>query len=83
MEINDRIFGVLIEVENMVVSYGFESDKDMRMSSPSKGSKELDKNEVPNVISNEHMKQMGLDPGDDREFLNELIRFYDFNLVVI
>ena len=35
----------------------------------------------PIQITNDHMKKMGLDPSDDKDFINELIKFYDFNLI--
>ena len=40
------------------------------------------KRERPNQVTSEHIKKMGLDPNDDRDFINELIRFYDFNLIL-
>jgi hypothetical protein len=76
MEINDRIFGVLLEVESSVVNNNFDDEKEMGASD------HKNEKESPNVITNEHIKQMGLDPTDDREFLNELIKFYDFKLVI-
>jgi hypothetical protein len=77
MEINDRIFGVLLEVESSVVNNNnFDNDKEMAASD------HKNEKESPNLLTNEHIKQMGLDPADDREFLNELIKFYDFKLVI-
>lgn len=61
-----------------MVNNSFDNDRDIRLSSR-QGS---NKNETPNVLTNDNIKQMGLDPSDDRDFLNELIRFYDFNLVI-
>jgi hypothetical protein len=50
-------------------------------SLPSKA-KQIKRNE-PNYVTASHIKKMGLDPSDDRDFLNELIRFYDFNLILV
>ncbi len=35
---------------------------------------------LKNAVNIEHVKQMGLDPSDDKDFISELIRFYDFDL---
>jgi hypothetical protein len=40
------------------------------------------KRDEPNYVTASHMRKMGLDPSDDKDFLNELIRFYDFNLIL-
>ena len=42
--------------------------------------KQRNRKESKNAVHSEHVKQMGLDPTDDKDFLNELIRFYDLNL---
>ena len=76
MEINDRIFGVLLEVESSIGNNNFDNEKEIAASY------HKNEKESPNVLTNEHIKQMGLDPADDREFLNELIKFYDFKLVI-
>ena len=69
-EQNDRIFTVLNELNfNSTTT----TDKNM---------KHIYKKGEPIQIQSDHIKKMGLDPSDDRDFLNELIRFYDFNLII-
>jgi hypothetical protein len=65
IDLNDRIFTILFEVETIPANKSCEGNE-----------------KVPNIVTSEHIKQMGLDPVDDKDFLNELIRFYDFNLVI-
>jgi hypothetical protein len=90
MEQNDKIFSVLEDLEyeepmhNVNLSNA-KSDSDgtngINLTSlPSKFKKV--KRLEPNFVNNLHMKKMGLDSNDDRDFLNELIRFYDFNLIL-
>lgn len=80
---NDKIFEILQDVENLDTNFGFESGKGSEsINLSTKNKEELPKSESPNVITNEHMKKMGLDPSDDKDFLNELIRFYDLNLII-
>lgn len=84
MDLNDRIFTVLVNVENTETNYGFENEKDIRMSPKHSvnDQNECKNDQAPNILTNDHIKQMGLDHVDDKDFLNELIRFYDFNLVI-
>jgi hypothetical protein len=69
-EQNDRIFTVLNEL-----NFNINSTKNPNTNNNCK-------KDEPIQIQNEHIKKMGLDPSDDRDFLNELIRFYDFNLII-
>jgi hypothetical protein len=44
--------------------------------------KKIKRDEI-NFVTASHMRKMGLDTADDKDFLNELIRFYDFNLTLV
>ena len=78
---NDQIFSGLFAAENKDLDY-FKShvlDKNNNQAAY-RIKKPHNCIEQPKLVSNEVIKRIGLDPSDDKEFLNELIRFYDFNL---
>lgn len=77
-DLNDKIFSELFELENDLSYYNENTpmSKDSRKCTKVRCSK-------LNCIGNEFYKKIGLDPADDKEFLNELVKFYDFNLRVI
>lgn len=75
-DLNDQIFSELFELENDLSYYNENTPKMTSMRSKVKHSK-------ANSIDGEFYKKIGLDPTDDKEFLNELVKFYDFNLRVL
>jgi hypothetical protein len=71
------------EEEDTNFGYVVDNEKTFHLAAINSSQKKATfKRDKPNVITSEHVKQMGLDPYDDRDFLTELIRFYDFNLVM-
>jgi hypothetical protein len=87
IEHNDIIFSTLRELEaddmNTLNNDSFNNDKkifdNLKYSSVKRRSSLTT---GINCVTSKHMKQMGLDPSDDKDFINEIIRFYDFNLIV-
>ena len=61
----------LIELENSYTNYNLESKQNNTHSS---------KNDQKILLDDQKIKKMRLDSNDEKEFLNELIRFYDFNV---
>jgi hypothetical protein len=89
LEQNNRIFSVLEELEyeeepEPNFGYVVDNQKTFNLQSFNTSKKPVLtlKRERPNHVTSEHIKRMGLDPIDDKDFINELIRFYDFNLVL-
>jgi hypothetical protein len=86
-ELNDHIFKLLFEAENEDLNdyTDYKSSKFFltRDKEVSDYRRNINKKPQTKFIQNDLIKKMELDPSDDKDFLNELIRFYDFNLKVI
>lgn len=85
IEQNDKIFGILEDLEYeepRSEKVSVDNKEGYSLTSLPSKERKVKRNET-NYVNKSHMKKMGLDPSDDRDFLNELIRFYDFNLILI
>lgn len=78
------MFSCLFELENSDLNYYTEKRKDHSNGSCiPKRRQPSEPVELPKIVHNDVIRKAGLDPSDDREFLNEIIRFYDFNLRIL
>lgn len=53
-----------------------------RIGVSSKGPKEKNEVKKPKQLTNDQIRRLGLDPNDDKDFLSEIVHFYDLNLKV-
>jgi len=79
-DLNDKIFGLLNDLSNSDTDASNEDKEQDHFQMKPMKQKQRNRKESKNTLNIDHVKQMGLDPSDDKDFLNELIRFYDFNL---
>lgn len=83
IDFNDKIFTILNEIENSEMKRSEEAEKASNGNNISMTTICKDKKtDQLNTLNSDVIKKMGLDPSDDRDFLLELIRFYDFHLIL-
>jgi len=85
-ELNDQLFSTLFEAENAEIGFdihsGVSSKRKETSCIPRRQIKSQKRRFQTKVVQNEIIKRAGLDPSDEKEFLSEVLKFYDFNLKV-
>ena len=89
---NDKLFSMLVhfeddDEENESTNDAKAENICMRRigvvnNNPSKSARDKNEAKKPKQLTNDQIRRLGLDPNDDKDFLNELVHFYDFNLKV-
>ncbi len=82
-ELNDKLFLSLFEADNAELSYYSENGRVKEASCiPRRQGRAQRLSDRPRIVQTETIKRAGLDPAEDKEFLGEVFKFYDFNLRV-
>lgn len=81
-DLNDLVFKTIFEAENTDFKYYSQNFGEVNLNEANNYRRSL-ASQPTKLVQNDLIKKMGLDPSDDKDFTNELIRFYDFNLKVV
>jgi hypothetical protein len=82
-ELNDKLFLSLFEADNAELSYYSDNGKVKEASCiPRRQGRAERLRDRPRMVQTETIKRAGLDAAEDKEFLGEVFKFYDFNLRV-